>query len=67
MRLRVPHSEPRRDAIANVRAAVRLCDEGLTYREIGERLGCTQVNAHRLIARWGDWVRVRRITAIAAE
>jgi hypothetical protein len=52
MRLRVPNSEPRRDAIANVRAAVRLRDEGKTYEQVAKALGITGMAANMLAKCW---------------
>jgi hypothetical protein len=52
MRLRVPHSEPRRDAIANVRAAVPLRDEGKSYEQVGKELGITGMAATKLAKCW---------------
>jgi hypothetical protein len=56
MRLRVHHSEPRHDAIANVRAAVRLRDEGKSYEQVGKELGITGLAANKLVRPWTDWV-----------
>jgi hypothetical protein len=49
MSLRVPNSEPRRDAIANVRAAVRLRDEGKSYEQVSKELAITGMAANKLV------------------
>jgi hypothetical protein len=66
MELRGPNREPRRDALVTFRAAVRLRDEGLTYRDIAAELGRTPASVLKLVHRWGDWVRTRRVV-IPAE
>jgi hypothetical protein len=48
-----------------VRAAVRLRDEGKTYKEIGEALGITWVAAWKLTKRWTEWVHERRTAGIS--
>lgn len=61
------HREPRRDALANVRAAVRMHDEGRFYSEIGEALHISKVAAWKLVKRWTEWVHARRISGVPAE
>jgi hypothetical protein len=56
-----PHSEPPRDAIANVRAAVRLRDEGKSYEQAGKELGKTGMAHNKLVRRWTQWVHERRM------
>jgi hypothetical protein len=51
MRLRVSNSEPRRDAIANGRYAVRLRDAGMTYDEIGCALNRSAPSVFTLVRR----------------
>jgi len=58
-------NEPRRNAITHVRAAVRLRDEGKTYKEIGEALGITCAAAWKLTKRWAEWVHERRMAGIS--
>jgi hypothetical protein len=49
-----------------VRAAVRLRNEGKSYRAIANALGISGPAAFKLVQRWADWVRERRLV-IPAE
>jgi hypothetical protein len=53
--------QPKGSAIPRIRQAVRLRDEGKSYRQIAAELGISCPAAWKLVQNWTEWVHVRRI------
>jgi hypothetical protein len=56
-----PTRQPKGYAIPRIRQAVRLRDEGKSYRQIAAKLGISCPSAWRLVQNWTEWVHERRI------
>jgi hypothetical protein len=58
---------PKAYLIPRIREVVRLRDAGMSYRAIGEIVGCSTMNVWKLTRDWTGWVHERRISGKPTE